>query len=105
MELHVAILVNYIIANIGVIARQFVFDPNDTVLLAQLNQAITQFMDGIQNERGVEQYKLVVDGSNNNAETRALREVIIDLGIVPTSTADRIFLNLTVNRSGAQLNA
>jgi hypothetical protein len=105
MELHVAILVNYIVANIGAVARQFVFDPNDSVLLAQLNQAITQFMDGVQNERGVDQYKLTVDGSNNNAETRALREVIIDLGIVPTSTAERIFLNLTVNRSGAQLNA
>jgi phage tail sheath protein FI len=101
----VAILVNYIVANIGAVARQFVFDPNDSVLLAQLNQAITQFMDGVQNERGVDQYKLTVDGSNNNDETRALREVIIDLGIVPTSTAERIFLNLTVNRSGAQLNA
>jgi hypothetical protein len=105
MELHVAILANYIVANIGNICRQFVFDPNDSVLLAQINQAVTQFMDGVQNERGVEQYKLTVDGSNNNAETRALREVIIDLGIVPTSTAERIFLNLTVNRSGAQLNA
>ena len=105
MELHVAILTNYIVANIGVVARQFVFDPNDSVLLAQINQAITQFMDGVQNERGVNQYKLTVDGSNNNDETRALREVIIDLGIVPTSTAERIFLNLTVNRSGAQLNA
>ena len=105
MELHVAILVNYIVANIGLVARQFVFDPNDSILLAQLNQAITQFMDGVQNDRGVDGYKLTVDGSNNNAETRALREVIIDLGIVPTSTAERIFLNLTVNRSGAQLNA
>ena len=62
-------------------------------------------MDGVQNERGVEQYKLVVDSSNNNASTRNLREVIVDLAIVPTSTAERIFLNLTVNRSGAQLNA
>ena len=105
MELHVAILANYIVANIGIVARQFIFDPNDSVLLAQINQAITQFMDSVQNERGVTQYKLTVDGSNNNDETRALREVIIDLGIVPTSTAERIFLNLTVNRSGAQLNA
>ena len=105
MELHVAILANYIVANIGNVSRQFVFDPNDSVLLAQINQAITQFMDGVQNERGVTQYKLTVDGSNNNDETRALREVIVDLGIVPTSTAERIYLNLTVNRSGAQLNA
>ena len=105
MELHVAILTNYIVANIGIICRQFIFDPNDSVLLAQINQSITQFMDGVQNERGVTQYQLTVDGSNNNDQTRALREVIIDLGIVPTSTAERIFLNLTVNRSGAQLNA
>jgi hypothetical protein len=70
-----------------------------------LYQTFSQFLDGVQNERGLEQYKLVIDSSNNNAETRNLREVIVDLAIVPTSTAERIFLNLTVNRSGAQLNA
>lgn len=104
-ELHVAILVNYIVANIGAIGKQFIFDPNDTVLLSQLNQAVSQFMDGILNERGVEQYRLVVDTSNNNSATRNLRNVIIDLAIVPVSTAERVFLNLTVNRSGAQLNS
>ena len=104
-ELHVAILVNYIVASIGQSVRKFIFDPNDPILLSQINQSVTQFMDGIQNERGVEQYKLTVDGSNNNATTRNLREVIIDLAIVPVSTAEKIFLNLTVNRSGAQLNS
>jgi phage tail sheath protein FI len=104
-ELHVGILVNYIVANIGTAAKQFIFDPNDSILLSQLYQTFSQFLDGVQNERGLEQYKLVIDSSNNNAETRNLREVIVDLAIVPTSTAERIFLNLTVNRSGAQLNA
>jgi hypothetical protein len=104
-ELHVGILVNYIVANIGTAAKQFIFDPNDSILLSQLYQSFSQFLDGVQNERGLEQYKLVIDSSNNNAETRNLREVVVDLAIVPTSTAERIFLNLTVNRSGAQLNA
>lgn len=104
-ELHVGILVNYIVANIGSAAKQFIFDPNDSILLSQLYQTFSQFLDGVQNERGLEQYKLVIDSSNNNAETRNLREVIVDLAIIPTSTAERIFLNLTVNRSGAQLNA
>lgn len=104
-ELHVGILVNYIVANMGSAAKQFVFDPNDSILLSQLYQTFSQFLDGVQNERGLEQYKLVIDSSNNNAETRNLREVIVNLAIVPTSTAERIFLTLTVNRSGAQLNA
>jgi hypothetical protein len=102
-ELHVAILANYIVANIGSVCRQFIFDPNDPILLNQINQAVTAFMDGVQNERGVEQYRLVVDGSNNNATTRNLREVMIDLAIIPVGAAERIFLNLSVNRSGAQL--
>lgn len=102
--LHSMILVNYIMRGLSDIGRQYVFDPNDNVLLSQIYAAFSQYLKGILNERGLETFSLTVDGSNNTAATRNAREVIVDLSIVPTDVAERIFINATVRESGATLN-
>ena len=62
-------------------------------------------MDGVKTLRGVETYKLVCDTSNNTADTRNNREVIIDLSFIPVDAAERIYLNASVYSSGADLNS
>jgi hypothetical protein len=56
------------------------------------------------NGRGIEQYNLVMDDRNNTAETRNNREVIVDLELIPTDVAERIYINAIVRESGATLN-
>lgn len=103
--LHSVNLVNFILKSMAAIARHYVFDPNDAVLLNQLTNEFTQLLNSIQTQRGMEQYELVCNDKNNTAATRNARNVIVDLAVVPTDVAERIFINLTVNQSGAQLNA
>lgn len=103
--LHTVNLVNFILKSMAVIARHYVFDPNDSVLLNQLTNEFTQFLNSVQTGRGLEQYQLVCDDTNNTAATRNARNVIVDLAVIPTDVAERIFINVTVNQSGAQLNA
>ncbi len=98
-------LVNYIVRNMSALARKYVFDPNDDVLLDQLNVEFTSVLDQVQSRRGLETYSLVVDGTNNTAATRNARTVVVDLAIVPTDVAEVIKLNISVNQSGAVLNA
>jgi phage tail sheath protein FI len=102
---HSVILVNYIVNGLAEIGRRFVFDPNDAQLLVLIRLAFSEFLDKVRNERGVEEYSLVVDDRNNNADTRNQRQVIVDLAIIPTDVAERIFINATVRESGAVLNA
>jgi phage tail sheath protein FI len=102
---HNVILVNYVVNGLAEIGRRFVFDPNDAELLVLINLAFTEFLDKVKNERGLEDYELVVDDRNNNADTRNQRQVIVDLAIIPTDVAERIFINATVKESGAVLNA
>lgn len=102
---HNVILVNYIVNNLADIGRRFVFDPNDAQLLVLIRLAFSEFLDKVKNERGLEEYNLVVDDRNNNADTRNQRQVIVDLAIIPTDVAERIFINATVKESGAVLNA
>jgi len=104
VEIHVVNLVNNIVVGLGNIGRRFVFEPNDSQLLTLINLAFSQFLDGIKNQRGLENYKLVIDTTNNTPATRNRHQVIVDLAIVPTDVAETIFINLTVNASGAQLN-
>ena len=103
--LHSVILVNWVVNNMANIAKKFVFDPNDAMLLSQLNLAFTDFLNRIVNERGLEQYSLVMDSTNNTADTRNARSVIVDLSLIPTDVAERIYLNCTVLESGAIINS
>lgn len=102
--IHNLVLVEYVVQGLAAIGRQRVFDPNDLTLLQQLNLAMTQFLDSVKNLRGIEAYQLVCDSSNNNATTRNLREVIVDLFIVPTDAVEKIYINATVLESGAIVN-
>lgn len=102
---HNVILVNWVVTGMAEVARRYVFEPNDAELLVQLKLAFTEFLDRIVNERGIEQYNLVMDDRNNTAETRNNREVIVDLELIPTDVADRIYINATVRESGAVLNS
>jgi phage tail sheath protein FI len=104
-QVHAVILVNYVVNGLAAIGRRYVFDPNDAELLTLIRLAFSEFLDKVRNERGLEDYNLVIDSRNNNADTRNQRQVIVDLAIIPTDVAERIFINATVKESGAVLNA
>jgi hypothetical protein len=102
---HSVILVNWVVNGMAAVARQKVFDPNDAQLLIALRLGFKDFLNRIVNERGIEQYNLVMDDRNNTAETRNNREVIVDLELIPLDVAERIYINAIVRESGAVLNA
>lgn len=102
---HSVVLVNTVVKGLAEIGRRFVFDPNDQELLVHIRLAFSEYLDKIRNQRGIEEYELVVDERNNTADTRNRREVIVDLSLIPTDVAERIFINATVRESGATLGS
>lgn len=100
---HSAILVNYVVQNLAAIGKNFVFEPNDAELLTRVRLAFKKFLDQVKTERGVEDYLLVLDDSNNTPDTRNRREVIVNLALVPVDSVERIYITATVNSSGADL--
>lgn len=104
-QVHAVILVNWVVSGLAQVGRRFVFEPNDNELLIHIQLAFTEFLDKIRNERGIEDYELIVDDRNNTADTRNRREVVVDLQIIPTDVAERIYINATVRESGAELNS
>lgn len=104
-SVHNVILSHYILRNLARIGRAFVWEPLDDELLDQLRLAYDAFLAGVQVERGLEEYLLTIDETNNTTATRNLREVIVDLSFIPTNAVERIFINATVRESGAVLNS
>ncbi len=104
-QISVMNLANYILKNLSAIGRKFIFDPNDSVLLSQITLEGTAFMDTVRAERGVETFDFVCNSKNNTAATRNARSAVIDLAIIPIGALEKLYINLTVNESGATLNA
>ena len=95
---HSVICVNYIVTGMSDVSRQYVFDPNDAELLDTLKLGYTELLEKIKNDRGIEVYELSVTAS---AENRNNREVIVNLSVVTTEIAEKIYINATVRESGA----
>jgi hypothetical protein len=101
-NIHALICVNWVVNGLAAIGRRFVFDPNDQQLLDNLTLAFTEFLQRIVNEQGLEDYSLAVIAS---AADRNNNQVIVNLGLIPTGTVERIYVNATVLASGAIVNS
>lgn len=99
------LLVNECLNQMSTIARGYVFEPNDDTLLTQLKTDFDNALTAIKNNRGMEDYSLTIDSSNNTAETRNNRLVNVAFSVIPTDAAERIYINCTVNSSGTVLTS
>jgi hypothetical protein len=96
------ILVNEVVKRLARVGRRFVFEPNDAELVTLVDLEFSAEMDKIKNDRGVERYDLEIDGS---AERRNNREMLVEVEITPTDALEKLYINATVNSSGAELNS
>jgi phage tail sheath protein FI len=104
-RVNVRMLLIYIKKNLTRLLRNFIFEPNDRVLWRQVSATIDPFLGDIQNRRGLQGYKVVVDGSNNTPERIDRNELWVSVFLKPTRTVEFIVLNLVVMRTGASFSA
>lgn len=81
--------------------RSFVFEVNDTFTRENISSIVNSYMDGIKTRRGVYDYLVVCDSSNNTAQVIDNEELIVDLYIKPTRAAEFIRLNTVITNTGA----
>lgn len=100
---HNVVLINTILKSFATIARRYIFDPNDATLLNELRLGYTNYLESLKSERGIEEFLLIIDETNNTAQTRNERRVVIDLVVIPLDVVERFQINAVVEESGAQL--
>lgn len=83
-----------------------VFEPNNQQLWAAVTRDISAFLNTLWTQGGLfgataaEAYFVTCDESNNPAETRALGQLYIDIGLAPVYPAEFVIIRITQKTAG-----
>ena len=82
-------------------AKYFLFEPNDPYTRLQIRNMIEPFLRDVKGRRGVYDYKVICNETNNTNERIDRNELWVDIMIQPTRTAEFIVLRFTATKTGA----
>ncbi len=86
---------------ISTAAKYFLFEPNDDLTRMILVNMINPFLRDVKSRRGVYDYLVICDSTNNSAERIDRNELWCDIYIKPTRAAEYIVLNFIATKTGA----
>jgi hypothetical protein len=89
---------------ISTAAKQLLFEFNDDFTRNQFRNLVEPFLRDIQGRRGITDFRVVADTSNNTAEVIDRNEFIGDIYIKPARSINFIQLNFVAVRTGVEFN-
>jgi hypothetical protein len=90
--------IKVLIANIAI---RLVFDQNDQATIDQFISKTTPILDTIKRERGLQEFNIKMDDSNNSNESRDRNELFGEIFLKPTRALEFIGITFTITPSGA----
>jgi len=97
---NVARLIAYIRRQLTIAARPFVFEPNDSLTRKQIQGVVQSLMVDLVAKRGLYDYLVVCDESNNTPARIDRNELWIDVAVEPVKAAEFIFIPVRVLNTG-----
>jgi hypothetical protein len=89
---------------IGDTSKTLVFEQNTTVTRNRFLNAVTPFLESVQQRQGLFAFRVVMDESNNTAEAIDRNQLVGQIFLQPTKTAEFIILDYTIQPTGATFN-
>ena len=99
-RINVARLVCYIRERLQVAARPFVFEPNDAITRNEISGVVQSLFIDLVAKRGLYDYLVVCDESNNTPARIDRNELWIDVAIEPVKAAEFIYIPVRVLNTG-----
>jgi len=99
-RINVARLTGYLRKQLQTIATGYVFEPNDKITRDELKQQVEQTLNDLVAKRGVYDYLVVCDETNNTADRIDRNELYVDVAIEPTKAAEFIFIPIRLKNTG-----
>lgn len=99
-RINVARLVAYIRSQVDSVAKQFLFEPNDKLTRDELKGAIEKIMNDLIAKRGLYDYLVVCDESNNTPARIDRSELYVDIAIEPVKAVEFIFIPVRIKNTG-----
>jgi hypothetical protein len=99
-RINVARLVAFIRGRLDVIAKQFLFEPNDQITRNEITNAITSLMIDLVAKRGIYDYLVVCDLTNNTPARIDRNELYVDIAIEPVKAVEFIYIPVRIKNTG-----
>ena len=100
-RVNVARLVNYLRVVLQPLANQFLFEPNDKITRDQVKQVVESVLNDLIAKRGLYDYLVVCDTSNNTPDRIARNELYIDIAVEPMKAVEFIYIPIRLKNPGA----
>ena len=97
---NVARLICYLRERLQVLARPFVFEPNDAVTRQEMTAVVQSLLIDLVAKRGVYDYLVVCDESNNTPARIDRNELWVDVAIEPVKAAEFIYIPVRIMNTG-----
>ena len=99
-RINVSRLVAFIRGRLNEIGKTFVFEPNDQITRNEITNAITGLMIDLVNKRGIYDYLVVCDLSNNTPTRIDRNELYVDIAIEPVKAVEFIYIPVRIKNTG-----
>jgi phage tail sheath protein FI len=99
-RVNVARLTAYLRERFAVIGRPYLFEPNDITTRSNAKATFDGFLSNILAQRGVYDFAVVCDTTNNTPARIDANELYIDVAIEPTKAAEFIYIPIRIVNTG-----
>jgi hypothetical protein len=99
-RINVARLVAFIRGRLEIIGNQYLFEPNDTITRSAIQSQITSLMTDLVNKRGLYDYLVVCDLTNNTPASIDANELYVDIAIEPVKAVEFIYIPMRIQNTG-----
>jgi len=97
---NVARLIAYVRRQLTLAARPFVFEPNDALTRQQIQGVVQTLMVDLKAKRGIYDYLVICDDSNNTPARIDRNELWVDVALEPVKAAEFIYIPVRVLNTG-----
>lgn len=102
-RINVARLVNYMRYNLDILSRGFLFEQNDEFTRAGIRDAVEGFCSNLVATRGLYDFLVVCDETNNTPARIDRNELWVDVAIQPAKSVEFIYIPLRIRNTGEEL--
>jgi hypothetical protein len=99
-RINVSRLVSYIRARLQTLCNNFLFEPNDQITRNEISNTITSLMIDLVAKRGIYDYLVVCDLSNNTPARIDRNELWVDIAIEPVKAVEFIYIPVRIKNTG-----
>jgi hypothetical protein len=103
-RINVARLVAFIRRQLTILARPFVFEPNDAFTRGQISTVTETLMNDLVTNRGIYDYSVVCDESNNTPARIDRNELYVDVAIQPVKAVEFIYIPVRIFNTGEEVS-